>query len=953
MSQRLKLNTRNQNRRIKLIFQISVFLISLILLQNFSLAQQSVQFSLRAPQGTKSVVVVGDFNDWDKNANPMYDDNGDGIWNASISLAPGIYEYRFLLDGVRWIKDPQNPHWSGPYSNSVLFVTSPDAPKLANLKPETGSILNHSDVKITVNYRTNWKKIPPHPEKSKVTLNGRKLKFNYNPKEKRIEIYPGQLKDGEYDLQIFVRDAEGNAAPPQRTFFIVNAINSPPIVDAGYTQIAAVNSKVILNSGVCYDPDREPIQKYRWKMIEKPAGSKAKLKNRHSPFPSFVPDQVGRYVFTLQVSDGKAESAVDTVDVYSFVRHQYPVKFELADSIFFRQFEESITSVCVAGEFNNWSATATPLFDYNHDGVWTAWVNLEPGEYEYKFVVNGKHWIADPLNDRKVADGWNGFNSVISSTKNLAPKITVTQRFGPGKIILDASQSKSQMGDFLEFLWFQDINNPHNFNLGSGAVLEIPQPKQNGTYYFYLVARDKYGNTSQETIALFVENGVAKIENFSRTPDWSRDAIVYEIYPRKFHPAGNLRGIIEKLPYLKSLGINCIWLMPIWESPTEHGYGPTDFFSVKSEYGTMNDFRELLAKAHASGIRVILDFIANHTSDQHPYFLSAYQNRFSAFRDWYRWKDAAENSLYSYEFHNDWDTLPNLNYENPNVRRYVLDAAKFWANLGVDGFRCDVAWGVPHDFWKRFRRELKQINPDILLIDEVLPRSPAYHKDEFDMSYDTDFYGNVLDVLNGKKPLTAIHFGLEKTKKNYPEQAQDFRYLENHDMERFIKVFGVGKTKLAATLLLTVPGTPLIYYGQELGLQEKTPRMAWEEVGNELFKFYQKLILLRRQYSCLRRGEMAKIPTENENEVYAYVRYDRDDKFLVVLNFGDEIADCRFAIPDKILFLFKEKNLVAEDIFSKEQFPLQLIENKYFQISLNSGTAKIFHLYNSDKKIDE
>ena len=933
------------------IVPLSFFLIIFLFSQHTLCAQQLVKFSLRAPKNTQSVAVVGNFNNWNKNAHPMLDEDGDGTWETEISLPPGVYQYRFLLNGTRWIKDPQNPLWSGPYSNSTLYVTATNAPQLTNLKPATGSVLRHGSVTIRVDYRTDWRKIPPDAKHSTISLNGEKLDFVFNEKESRIEVFPGKLKDGEYLLKMDIRDSLGNAIPPVTSYFIVNVVNAPPVADAGFTTISAVNSSVTLNSGVSYDPDREPLQKFRWKMIRKPAHSNAKLKNARSPFPTFVPDKVGRYIFTLQLSDGKTHSNIDTVDVYSFVRHDYPVKFEIADSIFFRQFEQSIDSVSVAGEFNNWSANATPLYDYNHDGVWTTWVNLDPGEYEYKFVVNGKHWIPDPQNNRKVPDGWNGYNSVIASTKNLAPIISVQQRFAPGKIVLDAAKSQAQMGDALEFLWFQDINNPQRFELRSSPTLEIPQPKQNGTYYFYLVARDKYGNTSQETIALFVEKGTAKIANFNQTPDWARDAIVYEIFPRKFHPDGSLRGIIEKLPYLKSLGINCIWLMPVWEGPTEHGYGPSDFFRIESDYGTMNDFRELLHKAHASGIRVLMDFVANHTSDQHPYFVSAFQNRFSAFRDWYHWKDeAAENSIYSYEFHNDWDTLPNLNYENPNVRRYVLDAAKFWAHIGVDGYRCDVAWGVPHDFWKRFRRELKQINPDILLIDEVLPRSPAYHRDEFDMSYDTDFYGNVLDVLQKKKPLTAIEYGLRKTEKNYPGNTLDFRYLENHDLERFVKSFGVHKTKLAATLLLTVPGTPLIYYGQEIGLTEKTPFMDWDAVGNELYRFYQKLILLRREHNCFRRGKMIKIPTDHEQDIYAYVRFTEKEQFLVVLNFGEAIAQCRFAIPNQISFFKSAGKLTLRDALGYETVPMKFIDPSHFQMSLPAGTGKIFRLYNDFKR---
>ncbi|OQX94954.1 hypothetical protein B6I21_07925 [candidate division KSB1 bacterium 4572_119] len=919
--------------------------ITFILSNSTLFAGQNVEFKLVTSEATKSVHVAGDFNNWSKTSHPLFKSSS-GLWKTSIELEPGEYEYRFLVNGSMWIKDPKNPHWRGEHSNSILWVKSPQSPEILNLKPETGSILKTADVRISATYRSGLGQSELDSKNTAVLLNGQKIPFTFNQKLNRVEIFPGKLKDGEYLLEINARDKQNNKARKVESYFIVNAINMPPVADAGYTIVAGINSTVHLNSGVCYDPDNEPIAQYNWKLIDKPQSSQSSLKNKNLPFPNFVPDKVGRYLFTLQISDGTLKSKPDTVDVYAFVKREYPVKFELSDSLFFSIYETSIESVSVAGEFNRWSATDNPLFDYDRDGNWAAWLNLDPGEYEYKFVVNGQHWIPDPANPRKAADGWEGFNSIKTSSLNLAPIIDVKAVFGPGKIVFDATSSHSQMGEKIDFLWFQDINNPQRFDLKQTGKFSIPTPHNNGTYYFYLVEKDKYGNSSNATLSLNVDKGKVKIQNFSRTPQWSRDAIVYEIFPRKFSKGGDLKGIIDKIPYLKTLGINCIWLMPINESPTSHGYGPSDFFRIETDYGSMEDFQKLIGVAREAGIKVLLDFIANHSSDQHPYFRSAFNNPFSAFRDWYHWKkpDQNKNEFYCYEFHNDWDTLPNLNYENPNVRHYILKAAKFWANLGADGFRCDVAWGVPHDFWKIFRRELKNINPDFLLIDEVLPRSPEFHKDEFDMSYDTDFFGNVLDVLENRKPLSAIFLGLEKTKKNYPAETQDFRYMENHDMERFIKQFGKRKTKLAAALLLTIPGTPLIYYGQETGLLKKTANMKWDVQGNNLFDFYKKLILLRRHQPALKRGEMIKISSNFENQVFAYTRKDKNDSFLVILNFGEKIENCRLQLSNSFFNKKISNKLNKIDVLTNIKTSSKISKDFQIKVNLDAETPYIFRI---------
>ncbi|HEX9970479.1 MAG TPA: alpha-amylase family glycosyl hydrolase, partial [bacterium] len=656
-------------------------------------AQQPIVFKLKAAPNTSSVYLVGDFNNWSKTANPMLDLDGDGTWETTVNLEPGNFQYRFLLDGVMWIKDPENPHWAGEFSNSILSIKNSIEPELRSIKPEMGSMIRSSSLKIEAHYIDGIGKHGLDLQSTKILLNQEPQNFFYNEQLNKIECYLEGIEDGEYYLEIKAKDLAGNHARTISSFFMVNHSNQSPIADAGHTIIGSLNAIVPLNSGVSYDPDKDPLRKLDWKMISTPSGSETKLENARGAFPSFKPDKIGRYLFELRVSDGELWSDRDSVDVYAIVTRDYPVEFSLSDSAFRTMYETSIEQAAVAGEFNRWSATANPMNDLNHDGNWTAWLDLDPGEYEYKFVVNGKHWIPDFDNPVKVTDGWNGFNSVVSVSLNLAPVADVKATFGPGKIVFDASGSRSQMGRTLLYSWYQDIKNLQRFDLLSQEKTSFPVPKKTGVYYFYLVVTDQYDVSSQKTLALNVKDGVVTVRDFSDSPDWAKDAIIYEVFLRKFTPEGNLKGLTKRIPYLKTLGINCIWLMPIWDGPTSHGYGPDDFFRIEQDYGTDDDFQEFIEQAHQAGIRVILDFIANHTSDQHPYFLSAYQNPISPFRDWYRWHQEPQGiRYYAYEFHNDWDTLPNLNYENLNVRRYVIDAATHWAKLGVDGFRCDVAW---------------------------------------------------------------------------------------------------------------------------------------------------------------------------------------------------------------------------------------------------------------------
>lgn len=915
--------------------KIALTLFSFILLITGTTSANSgkdVKFRYLAPAGTQSVHLTGSFNDWSTTALPMTRASN-GYWELTIQLNYGNYEYRFLVDGKHWMRDPLNPDYGGTHSNSIVRVLPDEQPKISEIYPAPGSLLRQSDFSVFAKFKPGKRGAGIDLSSSLLLVDEKAFPLEYSQKTHQISSKIKNLPDGVHRLTIVLYDTAGYATPKVAHIFLVKTMDRPPAAHAGFTRIVAVNQTFSLNAGLSTDPDLEPIRFYDWKILGSPeiSGIDSMV---NSPFPEIALPVQGYYYFSLQVTAGGQTSQVDTVAIYAFNRQP-----KITDFVFDAgKYSGSVEKVNLAGEFNQWQPVQSALVNVR-DSLWKIQLPMENGEYEYKFVVNETDWIPDPANPVAVSDGWQGVNSVKSVR---FPEIPPAQVELVRNERLSLKSVSSPKMENISLRWIPESRESFHFFSDTGESQPLPDSLSRGKSFFKTLHLSPADFSVPQNYYLDIDGENVELINWSESPHWCRDAIIYEIFVRKFTDRGNLAGVRQKLGYLRDLGINCIWLMPIFESPTEHGYGPTQFFKIEQDYGTLHDFRKLVLDAHKMGIRVVLDFIANHTSDQHPCFRAAFQNSKSIFRSWYIWRDdtlRADGLIYDY--YNDWDTLPNLNYENPQVWNFMLSVARFWLNQGADGFRCDVAWGVPHQFWKSFRREIKRINPDCLLLNEVLPRSPLYHQDEFDMSYDTDFYGNLLDVMQQKKKVMALDYGLRKTFKNYPKNALSLRYLENHDMERFIKQFGESRTRLAAVLLLTYPGTPLLLYGQEIGLKEKTGKMRWDVENSNLFEFYRKLIKLRRNYPSLRTDEIVKIPSEN-SQVYAYWRDGQTDAFLVVLNFSDKPEVTTLDLPVDLLEI-TEKNpfQLLEVLWNSRR---DLTDNK-FQIGLKPFQPLIFKIH--------
>ncbi len=400
-------------------------------------------------------------------------------------------------------------------------------------------------------------------------------------------------------------------------------------------------------------------------------------------------------------------------------------------------------------------------------------------------------------------------------------------------------------------------------------------------------------------------------------PEWVEKAVVYGVIPNKFgQPA--FSAIAKRLDNLADLGVNAIWLAPVNVSPPgDYGYAVVDYFDLNPGYGTRQDFHRMVQEAHARGIRVLMDFVPNHSSAQHPYFLSAKEGGpGSPYWDFYDRDETGEPTHYF-----DWTHLPNLNYENPEVRHMMIEAFSYWVReFDVDGFRVDACWGVQQrrpDFWPLWRKELKRIKPDLMLLAEASARDPYYFDNGFDVAYDwTDALGKwAWQIVWDAYKLRLFNYNLTEALTNgdegYHPDALIFRFLNNNDTgPRFITRHGEGVNRVATALLLTLPGVPCIYTGDELGEEfkpyENPEPLSWMERVPGLRDYHKQLIALRESLPSLHSRQWTHLELEaaRDQVAYAYLRYHDtyEDPILVLLNFSEQPAELKFSLPEGLRF---------------------------------------------------
>ncbi len=397
-------------------------------------------------------------------------------------------------------------------------------------------------------------------------------------------------------------------------------------------------------------------------------------------------------------------------------------------------------------------------------------------------------------------------------------------------------------------------------------------------------------------------------------PDWARDAVIYEIFVDRFSPSpgkrwltpenpkgfygGTLLGIVDKLDYIGSLGANTLWLTPIFPSASHHGYDATDYFEIESRLGSKADLRLLLDEAHRRGLRVLLDFVPNHWSANHPLFQSARQDLNSPYAQWFsfkRWPD-------EYQTFFGVKSLPQINLRNLQARQHVLDSAAYWLDFGVDGYRLDYAIGPTPDFWADFRRVTRAHRPDCWTFGEAV--DPPDSQIAFYGLLDGCLDFILLEALRQTFAYggwDAARFGafLDRHEAFFPADFSRPSFLDNHDMNRYLWAAGgdARRLKSAALCQFTLAGPPVVYYGTEVGLSQqrdvrqgtrglpeesRLPMLWGDEQDSDLLEFYRRLIHLRGQEPALRRG--ARQTLLAEGPVFAYTRRYQSDELGVVFN---------------------------------------------------------------------
>lgn len=439
-----------------------------------------------------------------------------------------------------------------------------------------------------------------------------------------------------------------------------------------------------------------------------------------------------------------------------------------------------------------------------------------------------------------------------------------------------------------------------------------------GTVVRYVI--DAYPAGGGEPIAADGGERFSYLVGEPGAPSWAQQAIVYQIFPDRFHPGngngwrkawsmgdihgGTLQGIIDKLDYIADMGFNCIWLNPFFPDDSHHGYHATDYFSVEPRLGTLDDVRRLVAEAHARGIRLLLDFVANHWGREHPTFQEALADRHSPYYDWYHWRQWPDE----YETFFGVRELPQINVDNPEARQHLLEAAEFWlADVGFDGYRLDYALGPSHDFWRAFRETVKAANPEAWIFGEVVETPPVQ------LGYDGRLDGT-LDFLlmqalrntfaffkNGVATFDAF---LQAHEAFFPDHFSRPSFLDNHDVNRFLWLVNGDRRKLqlAALCQFTLAGPPIVYYGTEVGLsqerdvvqgarhvlEESRQPMRWGAAQDAtLRRFYRNLIQFRLAHPVLWRGARRTLLVDDGAGVYAYERADEEERVVVALNLSD------------------------------------------------------------------
>jgi len=395
-----------------------------------------------------------------------------------------------------------------------------------------------------------------------------------------------------------------------------------------------------------------------------------------------------------------------------------------------------------------------------------------------------------------------------------------------------------------------------------------------------------YGCTTQP-----VAQDEASIEAPITFPERAKDMVIYEVNIRQYTPEGTFEAFETHISRIKEMGVDILWLMPLQPIGVEKrkgllgsGYSIRDYTGINPEHGTLENLKSLISTAHELDMLVILDWVANHTAWDHKWITDSPE---------YYTKDSLGNIIPPRP---DWFDIADLNFDNNDMRMEMINAMKYWiTEVDMDGFRCDAAWGVPMEFWNRAKDTL-DLAKDVFMLAEA--DQPKMHKDAFHMTYGWEFHHIMNQIGKGEYTADSIEKFISKDLERYGEKAFRMNFTTNHDENSWngtvFERYGEG-AKTFAVLAFTIQGMPLIYSGQEAGLDKRLKFFEKDEIDWStlpLEDFYTKLSDFKKQNKAIWNGEYGavseRVNVDNTENIYAFIRVKEDNKVIVLLNLSDQ-----------------------------------------------------------------
>jgi len=617
------------------------------------------------------------------------------------------------------------------------------------------------------------------------------------------------------------------------------------------------------------DPD--PDAEYSWQLVEQPDDSTVELGDEAVEY--FMPDEPGRYVARLTAPDGEHDLTV-------------------------RVFPGSLAPDGVGG-----TSGRSGVSGYRSGSGFSGFSGGVSGSAR------------------------SGSGAVGSEAREGSGRPRVSLSAGPegDEVVVRAdpqpNPNSSERPDDLDVTFELDDRDDVDSDAVhvSGRRLTVPVERLTGRLRVHAVALGESGYSVPDTVELdpsdpdVVTDGGTTTHDDSAAagegeqsldvsypyhpPAWAEGAVIYEVYVRTY--AGQeaeydtaFDAIIDRLDHIESLGVDALWLTPVLQNDhAPHGYNITDFFSIAEDLGTREDYERLIDEAHDRDMKVLFDLVCNHSARAHPFFQDAVENRNSEYREWYEWQSDTEPGTYF-----DWEYIANFDFQHLPVRRHLLDAVDEWAEL-ADGFRCDMAWAVPNNFWKEVHDRLKEYDSEFLLLDETIPYIPDFQAGLFDEHFDSTTYFALRQTgredAAAESVLDAID---ERTATGFPDYAGFLLYTENHDETRYLAECGRPAAEAAMGAIFTLPGATMVYAGQEFGQLGKRDDLAWQHTDETLTEFVRDLSATRADTPALDgRGEYTRVDYEvhdgADDRVVAYAReHDDSDPVIVALNFAEDPA---------------------------------------------------------------